>query len=475
MVDKTHVVILGTGPAGLGAAYRLAKRGLAGVTVLERQTAVGGNAGSFELAGQRVDYGSHRLHPACDPAILNDIRSLLGADLLDRPRHGRIRLQKRWLHFPLQPLDLATHLPPGIALGAAADAARRALGRRAAVGEESFATVLEAGLGATICREFYFPYATKLWGLAPEQLSATQAARRVSAGSPARMLRKVSSAVPGLKPAGAGRFYYPRRGFGQIAQAYYAAARAAGAEFHLGASVKAIALRDGGGGTVSYTVDGTECSIEADHVWSTIPVTSLARLLRPAPPSDLLPSDAVLDFRAMILIYLILEQDRYTEYDAHYFPEPDIAISRLSEPKNYGGEEEPHGTTVLCAELPCSPADPPWPMADDELGRLAGDALAVAGIPIRAPVRDVVTRRLRQAYPIYRRGYEETFARLDGWLGGIDGLLTFGRQGLFAHDNTHHALYMGYCAADCLGDDGRFDRERWQVFRQEFGKHVVED
>jgi hypothetical protein len=28
-----------------------------------------------------------------------DIRALVGDDLLDRPRHGRIRLRDRWVHF----------------------------------------------------------------------------------------------------------------------------------------------------------------------------------------------------------------------------------------------------------------------------------------------------------------------------------------------------------------------------------------
>jgi protoporphyrinogen oxidase len=470
-----RIVILGAGPAGLGAALQLARRQVASVVVLEREPRVGGNAGSLELAGQRVDYGSHRLHPACDPAILADIRALLGKDLLDRPRHGRIRLQERWLHFPLKPLDLARHLPPGFALDTAADTAKRLLGRRAAVGEETFAAVLEASLGRTICREFYFPYAAKLWGVAPEQLSAIQATRRVSAGSLAKMLRKVLSAVPGLKPAGAGRFYYPRHGFGQISEAYHAAASAAGVEFHLAATVQAVALRDDGGGRVSFAVDGAQFSLEADHVWSTIPVTDMARLLTPAPPTELLQAASALDFRAMILIYLILEQGRFSEYDAHYFPGPGIAISRLSEPKNYGDGEQPRDTTVLCAELPCSPTDPVWQMTDDQLGRLACDDLAGAGIPIRVPVQQVTARRLRQAYPIYHRGYEAPFAELDAWLGGVRGLLTFGRQGLFAHDNTHHALYMGYRAADCVGEGGRFDRERWQAFRREFEGHVVED
>ena len=44
----TRVVILGAGPAGVGAAYRLARRGGVAVTVIERSGSVGGNAGTTQ-------------------------------------------------------------------------------------------------------------------------------------------------------------------------------------------------------------------------------------------------------------------------------------------------------------------------------------------------------------------------------------------------------------------------------------------
>ncbi|MEP7336452.1 MAG: FAD-dependent oxidoreductase, partial [Acidobacteriota bacterium] len=40
---KPRIIILGAGPAGLGAAFQLARRGQATVTVLERNAVVGGN------------------------------------------------------------------------------------------------------------------------------------------------------------------------------------------------------------------------------------------------------------------------------------------------------------------------------------------------------------------------------------------------------------------------------------------------
>jgi hypothetical protein len=64
---------------------------------------------------------------------------------------------------------------------------------------------------------------------------------------------------------------------------------------------------------------------------------------------------------------------------------------------------------------------------------------------------------------------------VDRWLNGIDGILTFGRQGLFAHDNTHHALAMAYAASRCLDDSGALNRQLWQQYRLEFRRHVVED
>jgi len=147
----------------------------------------------------------------------------------------------------------------------------------------------------------------------------------------------------------------------------------------------------------------------------------------------------------------------------------------LSEPKNYSGRTDPADRTVLCGELPCTVDDAVWGSSDTDLAALASEALARCGLPIRAAIRRVETRRLPFAYPIYRQGYEAHLERLDQWVAALPGVLTFGRQGLFAHDNTHHTLEMAYAAVACLGSDGTFDRERWRRYRDEFATHVVED
>jgi protoporphyrinogen oxidase len=465
------VAILGAGPAGLGLAYRLSLRQKFEVTVLERGQTVGGNAGSFEVAGLRVDYGSHRLHPSCAPEILDDLRSMLGPELLDRPRHGRIRLRNRWVHFPLKPLDLATHLPFSFLTGVTSDGITRNFHRTRS---DTFAGILEAGLGKTICRDFYFPYARKIWGRDPADLDGEQARRRVSAGSLSKMVGKVLQAVPGLKRKGSGRFFYPRKGFGAISEAYAQAAANQGVNIKLLTSVGAVETVGGRVRAVQAIGPTGPEWVMADHVCSSIPVSQLLRLLQPAAPAEVLNSACGLQFRAMILIYLILDAEQFTEYDAHYFPNSDIMITRLSEPKNYGLAELA-GKTILCAELPCSVDDSIWRATDAGLADTVKSSLETAGIPITARILGVCSRRLPHAYPIYLRGYKEHFERIEQCVEDIGGLVTFGRQGLFAHDNTHHALAMAYALDECLRDDGSFDRELWDDHKTRFQEHVVED
>ncbi len=468
----TSLAVLGGGPAGLGAALALAEGG-AEVTLLERAADFGGNAGSFELAGVRVDYGSHRLHPAASPAVLTRLEELLGDDLLRRPRRGRIRLLGRWLRFPLRAGDLLTRLPPSFAGGVARDVLRR---RSSANGSESFGSVLEAALGRTVCQRFYFPYARKIWGMEPDEIAPEQARRRVGARSLAAMVRR---ALPGPKATRGERgvFLYPAAGFGQISERLAEAAEGAGARLRRRAPVTAV-VRRGERWNVQYggDRDGAGGELTVDHVYSTIPLTALARVLRPAAPPEVREAAAALRFRAMLLVYLVIARDRVTEFDAHYFPEPDAPFTRVSEPKNYSGTDQPPGVTVLCAELPCATDDVVWRMPDDELGMLVVGGLRRAGMPVdNAIVRQVLSRRVEHAYPLYPVGFEASFRRIDEWLTSLPGILTLGRQGLFAHDNTHHGLDMAATAAACLGPDGRFDADAWRAARQRFATHVVED
>ncbi len=468
-----RVTVLGAGPAGIAAAYALTK-GKAKVEVLERAPVAGGNSTSFQIDGIWCDYGSHRFHPVADENVLADVKALLGDDLLLQPRHGRIRLGGRWIHFPLKLQDALLKLPPAFAASLIGDMALKKF-RKKSSGPRSFSSVLYDGLGPTISENFYFPYVRKLWGLDPDKLAVTLAERRVSGSSIGKILGKMLRMIPGLRGETTGRFYYPKKGFGQISNTMVSAAEGQGAAFRFGANIVRIE-REGNRVTGVVTKDGdTETRHEPDQVYSTIPLTTVVKLMDPPPPPEVIMAAEAIRFRGMILVYLILETDRFTEYDAHYFPELSIPISRMSEPKNYNSATGPKGRTILCAELPCDPGEKWWDMSDDELGKHYCEWLGNLGLPVKVPVIRTETRRIAHAYPVYDLDYQRHFETVDNWLSSLDGFLSFGRQGLFAHDNTHHAFAMAYAASDVLTAEGGIDRARWAEHRHEFESHRVED
>jgi hypothetical protein len=177
----------------------------------------------------------------------------------------------------------------------------------------------------------------------------------------------------------------------------------------------------------------------------------------------------------MVLVYLVHSGGRWTPYDAHYLPGVETPVTRVSEPANYrDSAEDPTDRTVLCAEIPCTVGDPLWTSTPDALAALVTAGLAAAGLP---PVRlaGLEVRRLPHVYPVYETGYAARLARLERWAGGLDRVTTFGRLGLFAHDNTHHALAEAWDAVDALRPDGRRDPASWAAARAHFATHVVED
>ncbi len=437
------------------------------MTVLDRAEVVGGMAGSFEVDGVRVDHGSHRLHPATPPHLIHELRTLLGDDLQLRRRNGRLHLREQWIGFPLRPAELARALPVSMLARIGAQAAMAPLRRGTA---DSYATVLRRSLGPTLYDALYGPYAVKLWGLSGDRIDAEQARRRVTADTAwkiaGRMLRR--------RPDGQGRlFYYPRRGFGQIVDALAEAAVKAGAQLRLGTEVERIHTSPNGGVTVGTS---TGAELVAGHTFSTLPLPLLARMTRPQPTLATVEATTRLRFRAMVLVYATHEGGRWSGYDAHYLPGPQTPITRISEPANYrDSTDDPADRSVICAEIPCeaTETDPVWRASDAELGELLREATARLRLPTLR-LTGVRTKRISHVYPVYELGYQDSLRGVDAWADELPRITTFGRLGLFVHDNTHHALAMAYDAVDALGRDG-FDTLAWAAARERFAAHMVED
>ena len=464
------MTVLGAGPSGLWTALTLLKQHPEfEVTMVEKEEEPGGITGSFIYRDLVFDYGSHRLHPAIEAETLEEIKSMLGSDLLKRRRNGRILLEGRFISFPLKPADLLFNLPFSFSAGVFFDSLASVFSSRK--GGTTFRDVLLSGLGRTISSRFYFPYAEKLWGLPPRELSPVQAQKRIASGSIGRMISKALSSLAGAENSG-GYFYYPAKGFGEIA------AKAASFIESGGASIlynsKAVSIAPPGKDTPGSVTLKDGRVIKTDFVFSTIPVAEFVNTLETAVPEAVCNALGKLSSRSMLFCFLELDCPRYTPFDAHYFPGPEVCFSRLSEPKNYSASEIPRDRTGLCFEIPCGENDPIWSMAPGEIQNRVIADLKKTGLP-SPEVLSCIVRRKCCVYPVYDLEFKENISLIESYLNTHEYMVSLGRQGLFVHDNTHHTIEMGTAAGKCLEKGFRWNRSRWAEYRKTFETHVVVD
>ena len=184
------------------------------------------------------------------------------------------------------------------------------------------------------------------------------------------------------------------------------------------------------------------------------------------------PAAPQLEHRGLVLVYLALDEDRYSEVDAHYVPDAAVEFARLSEPKNYRTGPDPAGRTVLCAEVPATAGDATWSMGDSELSDLVVDGMRRLALRIPS-VTTVAVRRQARVYPVLEVGADGRDTAL-AWSDTLAGVTVLGRQGLHVADNLHHVLDMALAAVGCLTADG-WDSPRWAAERQRFEAFVVDD
>ena len=109
MGEIIETVIIGAGPAGLSAAYTLAKNGR-DVVVLEKDPHyVGGISRTASYKGFLFDIGGHRFFSK-SKEIVDLWNEILPDDFLERPRLSRIFYRGKFYAYPLRAFEALRNL-----------------------------------------------------------------------------------------------------------------------------------------------------------------------------------------------------------------------------------------------------------------------------------------------------------------------------------------------------------------------------
>lgn len=462
------LVILGAGPAGMAAAMTLHRAGRRFVLV-EKAAQVGGLAKTYQFGDFRTDNGPHRFFSK-NRFLYDFIEGLIGEHWISVDRFTRFYIGGCFFRYPIEFKDTLSKLGWRTAARAVYDYFVLQKLRPFKRPPRNFEEYALSQFGRTLAEFNILNYTEKIWGVPCRDLSWEWGEQRIQGLSVASLLKKMLLSRGGPKTL-VDRFYYPDLGTGLI---YEEIKRRIESDNRvlLGTEPTEIEHADGRVRRIGLS-SGDEFRDPA-HVISSIPITKLVGLLRPAPPDNVLRAAASLRFRSQVYLFVTLAKPRVSRDQWIYFPDPEVPFGRISEMKNFSAKMSPQDKTSLFIEFFCWEGDAVWRSSKEELTKIALEWLERLGF-VRAS-EGIDVRHLRQSnvYPTYDLGYKQRLGVVERYFDSFSNLLTIGRPGRFRYTNQDHSLEMGILAARGVLEGRRPDLSEIGMEREYFEKGEVE-
>ncbi len=427
------VVIIGGGPAGLTAAYKLAIAGIKPL-VLEKLDKVGGIARTEVYKGYHFDMGCHRFFTK-SVEVNRFWHEILGDELLTRPRLSRIYYNQKFFNYPLKPLNALSGL--GIWFPYPQ--------------ESTFEEWVTNRFGRRLFRIFFKSYTEKVWGISTSQLSAEWAAQRIKGldlkTAIVNMFVKSDSNIKTLIE----EFYYPARGPGMLWTRVQKLIEERGGVVSLNSKVSRINWDERRVTSVEVIKDGEITIIPGSAFISSMPITELILKLDPPAPKDVLDAANQLTYRDFLTICLIVDKEHLFNDNWIYIHEPGVKVGRIQNFKNWSPAMVPDiSKSSLGLEYFCNEGDEIWDMDDAALIELAKRELEQIGLVKGNDVLDGIVYRVEKSYPVYEENYRQHLDVLQKFIGGLENIQTIGRNGLHKYNNQDHAMLTGMFAVKNL-------------------------
>jgi len=453
--EPPQVVVIGAGPAGLTAAYMLAKRQVTGV-ILEADDVVGGISRTVERDGWRFDIGGHRFFTKVRPVEDLWFEILGPEEFLRRPRMSRILYQGKLYDYPLVPRNALRNLGPW--------EAAKCIGSylwvrvRPPKDTTSLEGFIASRFGWRLYRIFFKTYNEKVWGVPASELSADWGAQRI------KNLSLVRAGIDALTPKALKRrrdrgrqvtslieeFNYPRYGPGQMWERAAELVTAAGSTLLLRHRVRTVRWAPGAGAVevVAVGPDGP-VSFPATHVISSMPITELVRAMEPEVPGEVRRAADDLRYRDFVTVALVVPEEYSFPDNWIYIHDTGVKVGRI---QNFGAWSPylvKEGRTCLGLEYFVNEGDDTWTSPDEVLVERAKRELDRLGLADASKVEAGYVVRMPKAYPVYDDRYAANVAVLRAWLEQhTPNVHPVGRNGMHRYNNQDHSMYTAMLAVE---------------------------
>ncbi|MDD5455866.1 MAG: FAD-dependent oxidoreductase [Candidatus Margulisbacteria bacterium] len=315
------IVIIGAGPTGLGAGYRLKEQGYEDFIILERNSYVGGLAASFKKKDFTVDIGGHVLfshYPYFDKVVEDSLQG----KYLEHQREAWVWIKNKFVPYPFQ--NNIKYLPPDMIWECVLGLLE--LGKSAE--SQNFDEWIDQTFGAGIAKYFMKPYNFKVWAHPLNMMSKDWIAERVSVIDINRVLKNIIFNQDDVAWGPNNMFKFPL--FGGTGAIFTGIAENFKKYIRLNSKVERIESQN----KTLFLGDGTQMSY--DLLINTMPLDILIKNSdlqnQYAKTAELLLHNGI--FSVSLGFNRPLEEDKKTKC-WNYFPETDSPFYRVTYLSNY--------------------------------------------------------------------------------------------------------------------------------------------
>ncbi|MBN2153521.1 MAG: FAD-dependent oxidoreductase [Candidatus Lokiarchaeota archaeon] len=452
-------IIIGAGPAGLSAAYNLARHDI-GSLVLEKESQIGGLAKTleYELDGgtYRTDTGPHRFFSQ-NPALYKLIEELLGPDWVVVDRLTRQLIDGKYFNYPVDIVQALRNVNPFVAIKMMLDfvqaTARKVLSNPKVVTFEDFVVL---NFGRRLGQFNMLNYTEKIWGIPCSRIAASWAGQRIKGMNAFDIVKKALLKSGGPRSM-VDSFYYPKRGIQEIYDKMAEFAASKGSRIEKEVAVTRIVHGGGLITAIEYEQGGKAAKEAVQNLISSMPITDLVKIMDPPAPASVVEAADSLGYRDQVQVFLIVDKPHITKDTWIYFPTTPPTFGRVMEPKNWYPTLSPRNRSSLLAEYFVFKGDKLWFMPDELIIKKTVHELEWLGFMKPNQLLKGWVRRHEKSYPMWDITYKHRLDKLTGWLKQFSNLYCIGRNGRYFYNNQDHSIETGLLAAQSIVDGKKYD------------------
>ena len=236
--------------------------------------------------------------------------------------------------------------------------------------------------------------------------------------------------------------YYPKKGFGEIANRISRQIENNGGKIYTSLEVDEITLNSNN----TFVIKAKDKNFLGNFAISTVPLNKVITKIKPLHEQEIIKSAKKLEYLSLVLLYLIIKKKNVLGCQYCYFL--DRPYNRISEMNNFSNYLSPQDENILAVEISCHNESEIWKSSDKDIFSLCMQGIEKDNFLKKEDITNYKVIKIPNVYPIYKKDYEIHLKKTEKYFAKIKNFFSIGRQGQFYYGDIDQMIRIGFDTAD---------------------------